>query len=207
MNDTDTILTNRPLIPVVVIDDPENAEPLAEAMLAADLDIIEITLRTPTAVEAIANIARAFPGMLVGAGTVLTPEQAQQALDAGAQFGLAPGLNPRTVARFENTGAPFIPGIMTPTDIEAALSLGCRTMKFFPAEASGGVAVLKTFGELFPAVEFCPTGGITAQSCRDYLALGHVPCVGGSWVAPSEAIEAQDWDRITKRAGAAGRAL
>ena len=201
------ILHKSRVIPVVVIPDASHAVSLARALVAGGLPVIEVTLRTDAALDVVHAICSEVPDALVGVGTVVAPTQFAQAAAAGASFAVSPGFTPMLAGAAREASLPFLPGVATASEVMLALEQGFACLKFFPAEASGGVAVLKTFGELFPAVEFCPTGGITAQNCRDYLSLGHVPCVGGSWVAPAEAIEAQDWDRITKLAGAAVRAL
>lgn len=195
-------LIRRPIIPVIVIDDAANAEPLAEALLEGGIDIIEITFRTAAAADAIGAIARAFPQMLLGAGTVVTAEQARRALDAGVAFGLAPGLNPRTVKSFQDAGKLFVPGVMTPTEIEQGLALGCTLMKFFPAEQAGGTRFLKALAGPYAGqgVKFCPTGGIGPDNMNDYLSLDIVFSVGGSWLATKKQIAEKDWSAITKQA-------
>ncbi len=194
-------LLKRPIIPVIVIEDANDAEPLAEALLAGGMDVIEVTFRTAAAGDAIGRIAKAFPEMLVGAGTVLSQEQAQRALDAGARFALAPGLNPEVVTYVQKAGALFIPGIMTPSEIERGLGLGCQLLKFFPAEASGGVRMLKDMAAPYAAqgVRFCPTGGIGPKNMNDYLALPSVAAIGGSWLATKQQIADRDWAAITRQ--------
>jgi len=195
-------LAKRPLIPVIVIDDAANAEPLAEALLEGGIDVIEITFRTAAAADAIAAIARSFPQMLLGAGTVVTEEQVRRALDAGAQFGVAPGLNPETVKSFQAADRFFMPGVMTPTEIEQGLALGCDLMKFFPAEQAGGARFLKALAGPYASqgVRFCPTGGIGPDNVNDYLSLDIVFSVGGSWVATGKQVAAKDWATITAQA-------
>ena len=177
-------LLKRPVIPVIVIDNANDAEPLAEALLKGGMDVIEVTCRTAAAPEALKRIKKAFPEMLVGAGTVVTPDQAKMCIDTGVSFGLAPGLNPDTVKFFQKNKTLFIPGVMTPSEIEQGLSLGCTMLKFFPAGAAGGVNMLKNMSAPYVSlgVKFCPTGGITEASAPDWLALDPVLCVGGSWV-------------------------
>ena len=194
-------LLKRPIIPVIVIEDANDAEPLAEALLAGGMDVIEVTFRTAAAGDAIGRIAKAFPEMLVGAGTVLSQEQAQRALDAGARFALAPGLNPEVVTYVQKAGALFIPGIMTPSEIERGLGLGCQLLKFWPAEASGGVRMLKDMAAPYAAqgVRFCPTGGIGPKNMNDYLALPSVAAIGGSWLATKQQIADRDWAAITRQ--------
>lgn len=195
-------LLKRPIIPVIVIDDAADAEPLARALLDGGIDVIEITFRTAAAAEAIGRIKRAVPTMLLGAGTVVTADQAARALDAGVSFGLAPGLNPRTVKRFQQAGTLFIPGVQTPSDIEAALDLGCRMLKFFPAEAAGGVAMIKALSGPYASlgVTFCPTGGVNLGNMADYLAVPTVATLGGTWIATKQQIANKDWASITRQA-------
>ncbi|MFP4674522.1 MAG: bifunctional 4-hydroxy-2-oxoglutarate aldolase/2-dehydro-3-deoxy-phosphogluconate aldolase [Opitutales bacterium] len=198
-------LKSFPIIPVIVIDDADDAEPLAEALIAGGLKIIEVTFRTDAAAEAISRIARAFPEMLVGAGTVVTPEQAQHAIDAGSRFGLAPGADPETIATFKKRDIPFIPGIMTPSDIQVALKSGCELLKFFPAGAAGGAKLLKAMAApyLNLGVQFCPTGGVSLDNMNEYLAMKEVFAVGGSWLATKDQIAQKDWAAITRQVEAA----
>jgi 2-dehydro-3-deoxyphosphogluconate aldolase / (4S)-4-hydroxy-2-oxoglutarate aldolase len=198
-------LLKRRVIPVIVIDDANKAEPLAEALLKGGMDIIEVTCRTAAAPEALRRLRTSFPDMLVGAGTVVTPEQAALCIDLGVQFGLAPGLNPDTVNRFRENGIPFIPGVMTPSEIERGLALGCRLLKYFPAGACGGPAALKSVAAPYASlgVKFCPTGGIGLDNMADYLALPVVASVGGSWIASRNQIANGDWAAITDNAHAA----
>ncbi|MEO0796334.1 MAG: bifunctional 4-hydroxy-2-oxoglutarate aldolase/2-dehydro-3-deoxy-phosphogluconate aldolase [Verrucomicrobiota bacterium] len=191
-----------PVIPVIVIDDANDAEPLAEAFLNAGLNIIEVTFRTAAAADAIERIANRFPEMLVGAGTVVTPEQAHRAIDAGSKFGLAPGVDHETLAYFKGRGVPFIPGVMTPTDIQAALKSGCQLLKFFPAGAAGGPKLLKAMSApyLNLGVKFCPTGGVSLDNMNDYLSMSQVFAVGGSWLATKDQIAGKEWATITQQA-------
>ncbi|MGJ8641181.1 MAG: bifunctional 4-hydroxy-2-oxoglutarate aldolase/2-dehydro-3-deoxy-phosphogluconate aldolase [Opitutaceae bacterium] len=188
-----------PVIPVIVIDDVNDAEPLAEALLNGGLNIIEVTFRTAAAPEAIQRIAKAFPEMLVGAGTVVTPDQAKQAIDMGSKFGLAPGTDLDTIAYFNEQGVPFIPGIMTPSDIQAAVKAGCRSLKFFPAGAAGGTKLLKAmvapYGNL--GIKFCPTGGVSLDNMNEYLSIPEVFAIGGSWLATKAQIANKEWSTIT----------
>ena len=195
-------LLKRPIIPVIVIDDAADAEPLAEALLAGGIDVAEVTFRTAAAADAISRIARAFPEMLLGAGTVLTREQADRAFSAGARFGLAPGLNPDTVKHFQGLGGLFIPGVMTPSDIERGLGLGCKLLKFFPAGAAGGPSMLKALAGPYASagVRFCPTGGVSLDNMMDYLSLPIVAAIGGSWLATKKQIADKDWATITRQA-------
>lgn len=199
------LLTGRPVIPVIEINNPADAVPLAKALLAGGISVIEVTFRTDAAVDAIERIIADVPEMTVGAGTVVTEEQAKRAIDLGVAFGVAPGLNPERVAQFKAAGLSFLPGVQTPSEIERGLSLGCQVLKFFPAENSGGVSMLKALGGPYASlgVKFCPTGGVNAGNVADYLALPTVVSVGGSWIATKQQIEAGDWDGITARAAEA----
>lgn len=193
------ILAKR-IVPVVVLDCANDAEPLAEALLAGGLDIMEITFRTEAAQESIQRIAKAFPEVLLGAGTVLDGDQAKRARDAGAVFGLAPGLNPQTIGAAREVGLEFSPGVMTPSEIEQALSFECKLLKFFPAEAAGGVTMLKSLSGPYAhtGVKFIPTGGITSENLQDYLKLPVVAAIGGSWMVGKDLIAGGKWEEITK---------
>jgi 2-dehydro-3-deoxyphosphogluconate aldolase/(4S)-4-hydroxy-2-oxoglutarate aldolase len=190
-----------PVIPVIVLDDANDAVPLAEALLAGGLNIIEVTFRTAAAAESIERIAHAFPEMQVGAGTVVTPEQAKRAIDAGSKFGLAPGTDPETIAYFNEKGVPFIPGIMTPSDIQAAVKAGCTSLKFFPAGAAGGPKLLKAMAAPYAnlGIKFCPTGGVTLDNMNDYLSMPEVFAIGGTWLATKAQIQAKEWGTITQQ--------
>jgi 2-dehydro-3-deoxyphosphogluconate aldolase/(4S)-4-hydroxy-2-oxoglutarate aldolase len=196
--DASALLKSR-LICVAIIDQAADALPLAEALLAGGSNIIEVTFRTAAAAEAIALIRQKLPQMFVGAGTVLTVDQARQAADAGAQFGVSPGLNETVLAEARALKLPFFPGVMTPTEVDRALNLGCRHLKFFPAEAAGGVNMLKALAGPFAhtGVQFIPTGGITAALLPDYLALPHVAAVGGSWMAERKLVADRAWPKIS----------
>jgi 2-dehydro-3-deoxyphosphogluconate aldolase/(4S)-4-hydroxy-2-oxoglutarate aldolase len=193
------ILTKR-IVPVVVLDHAEFAEPLAEALLAGGLDIMEITFRTEAAEESIRRIAAQFPEILLGAGTLLEKEQVQRAKDAGAVFGLAPGLNPNIISAANKIGLQFSPGVMTPSDVEMALALGCKLLKFFPAEVAGGVGMLKALSGPYghTGVKFIPTGGVTSENIRDYLKLPIVAAIGGSWMVDKKLINEKKWGEITR---------
>ena len=202
-------LRNVRVVPVITIDDPENAVPLANAMSAGGLPCAEITFRTPRAAEALRRITAEVPELFAGAGTVLTPDQAKAARDAGAQFIVAPGFSPRLVDHCLAQGIPVYPGIATPTEIEAALEKGLTTVKFFPAEPMGGLAYLKAIAAPYVDVSFMPTGGVNAANIASYLAFKRVVACGGSWMAPSDWIAAKQFDRIrdeSHRAVAAVRA-
>jgi 2-dehydro-3-deoxyphosphogluconate aldolase/(4S)-4-hydroxy-2-oxoglutarate aldolase len=184
------------VVPVIVIDAPRDAIPLATALADGGLPCAEITFRTPAAVEALTLIARERPDFLIGAGTVLTPQQADAARRAGAAFAVAPGTNPRIVAHCADIGLPFYPGVATPSDLEAALELGVRTMKFFPAEPLGGVKYLKALAAPYGEVSFMPTGGITRDTLAGYLGFARIVACGGSWMAPVDWIASGSFDRI-----------
>ncbi len=200
----DRILAKR-IIPVIVLDSAEDAEPLAEALLEGGLDIMEITFRTEAAEESIRRIAKRFPEILLGAGTLLTADQVKRAKDAGAVFGLAPGVNPETVAVAKEVGLQFSPGVMTPSEVEQALSLDCKLLKFFPAEAAGGVKMLKSLAGPYAhtGVKFTPTGGINAANLTDYLRLPEVAAIGGSWMVDKALVENGKWNEISQRTAAA----
>jgi len=191
-----------PVVPVLVIDEAAIARPLAEALVAGGLPALEVTLRTPAALEAISEMA-AVPGGVVGAGTLLTPADVDAALKAGAVFGVSPGVTDRLLDACEAAGLPLLPGAATATEAMALLERGYVTQKFFPAEASGGVPALKAIGAPIPQVKFCPTGGVSPENAPAYLALNNTICVGGSWVAPKALIDAGDWAGITELARAA----
>lgn len=193
------ILAKR-IVPVVVLDSAESAEPLAEALLAGGLDIMEITFRTAAAEESIRRISSRFPEILVGAGTLLEKEQVVRAKDAGAVFGLAPGLNPEIVAAARESGLQFSPGVMTPGEVEQALSLGCRLLKFFPAEAAGGVNLLKALAGPYAhtGVKFIPTGGVSLDNLAAYLKLPIVAAIGGSWMVDKQLVNDGKWAEITR---------
>jgi 2-dehydro-3-deoxyphosphogluconate aldolase/(4S)-4-hydroxy-2-oxoglutarate aldolase len=193
------------VVPVVAVETVDDGLRLCEALLGGGLPVAEITFRTAAAEATIRAAAKRFPEMLLGAGTVLTADQVSRAHDAGAQFAVAPGCNPAVIAAARQAGLPFAPGVCTPTDIETAVAAGCRLLKFFPAEAAGGVAMLKAligpYGHL--GIEFCPTGGVTTDNLRSYLALPSVAFVGGTWIAKSELIKAGQWCEISALATAA----
>ncbi|MFE7129431.1 bifunctional 4-hydroxy-2-oxoglutarate aldolase/2-dehydro-3-deoxy-phosphogluconate aldolase [Streptomyces sp. NPDC057638] len=185
-----------PVIPVVVVQDPDDAVPLARALVGGGLPAIEVTLRTPAALEAIRLIADEVPDAVVGAGTLVTGEQVDAAVAAGARFLVSPGWTPRLVDAMAGSGVPFLPGVSTTSEVVALLERGVTEMKFFPAEAAGGTPYLKSLGGPLPQARFCPTGGISLASAPSYLALPNVGCVGGSWMLPSDAIAAKDWSRV-----------
>jgi len=191
-----------PVVPVLVIEDLAHAEPLARALVAGGLPALEVTLRTPCALDAIRAMA-GVPGGVVGAGPLLTPADVKAAKAAGATFGVSPGATDRLIAACEDEGLPLLPGAVTASEIMALLERGYTVQKFFPAEQSGGAAFLKSIGSPIPQVSFCPTGGIGPKNAPDYLALRNILCVGGSWVAPKEAMARGDWAEITRLAAGA----
>ncbi len=190
------------VIAVLVVDEVRHAVPLARALMEAGINAMELTLRTPAALEALQAIRREVPKMVAGVGTVLTGEQVDAIIDAGAAFGVAPGLNPAVVKRATERGLPFAPGIMTASDLEAAVELGCREMKFFPAEPAGGLAYLKSLRAPYAhlGVRFIPLGGIKPANLTGYLADPGVLALGGSWIAPRNLILAEDWAQIQANA-------
>ena len=203
MNDILTQIEQIGIIPVVAIDDPAQAVPLAEALLAGGLPCAEFTFRTAAAAEAIRAASEAFPDMLIGAGTVLNAGQARQAVAAGAKYILAPGFDAGVVDYCLANQVPVLPGVMTPTDITQAVAKGLKVLKFFPAEAAGGAAALKSMSDPFVGIKFAPTGGINAQNLADYLRLPMVVACGGSWLVKKSLIQAGEFGTITRLAGEA----
>ncbi len=196
------IALRAPIIPVLVVEDATQARPLAEALVAGGLPALEVTLRTPAALDAIRAMS-AVPGGIVGAGTLLTPEDVRAAKGAGARFGVSPGATPRLIQACIDEDLPLLPGAATASEVMVLYEMGFDMLKFFPAEAAGGAPALKAIGGPIPQVSFCPTGGVTPQNAPDYLALPNVICAGGSWVAPKDRVEAQDWAAIEALARAA----
>jgi len=196
--DTQAFLKQR-LICVAVIDQADDAVPLAEALLAGGLKVIEVTFRTAGAAESIARIRQALPTVCVGAGTLLSADQVKQAIDAGAQFGVSPGLSEAVTRAAVDAKFPLFPGVITPSEVMRALELGCKQLKFFPAEAAGGVNMLKSLAGPFghTGVKFIPTGGITAASLPNYLAIPQVAAIGGSWMAERKLVAEKAWSKIT----------
>ena len=184
-----------PIVPVIVVKDVAHAQPMARALVAGGLPALEVTLRTPCALEAIRAMAD-VEGGVVGAGTLLTPADVKAAKAAGARFGVSPGLTERLVKACIDEGLALLPGTATATEVMAALEWGYDMVKFFPAETSGGAAAIRALGGPLPQVSFCPTGGISLKNARDYLALPNVICAGGSWVAPADKVAAGDWAGI-----------
>lgn len=191
-------ITQTRLVPVAVIDNPDAAAPLAEVLRESGVNIIEVTLRTPTAIESIREIVKAFPDMLVGAGTVLDIHQMEEARAAGAKFGVSPGLNETVVSAAFEREFPFVPGVMTPSEVERALALGCQMLKFFPAETAGGIRMLKALAGPYShtGVRFIPLGGINLENAGAYLREPLVAAVGGSWFVDRKLIQAKDWKTI-----------
>ena len=199
------VLKKAGVVPVIVIEDEAKAVPLARALVGGGLGVLEVTFRTKAAAAAIRAIRAEVPGAVVGAGTLLTPEMARAAKDAGAAFGVAPGFDPAVAAVAREIGLPFVPGVATASELSQALTAGFRIVKFFPAEAAGGVKMIKNLlgAFRFTGVEFMPTGGISPANLRDYLAVPEVLCCGGTWVVPKDALAACDWAAIEKLAAEA----
>ncbi len=190
------IMRTAPVIPVITIDELEHAVPLAEALVAGGLPVLEITMRTPHALAALKAIKQALPAAIVGAGTVINRVTYQQAIDAGAEFIVSPGFTPELLACAKSSAIPFLPGVNSPSEIMQLLAHGITSMKFFPAEAAGGVPMLKSVGAPLPQALFCPTGGITLANAPAYLSLPNVACVGGSWMVTKELVQGQRWADI-----------
>jgi 2-dehydro-3-deoxyphosphogluconate aldolase / (4S)-4-hydroxy-2-oxoglutarate aldolase len=191
------IMRTGPVIPVIVVEKIEHAVPLARALVAGGVRVLELTLRTPVAMQAIEAIAREVEGAIVGVGTIARPEDFDQSIKAGAVFGVSPGLTPALASAAKDSGLPLLPGVMTPSDVIAARAAGFSELKLFPAQQAGGIGMLRALAGPFPDVTFCPTGGVSAATAPDFLALPNVACVGGSWLTPRDAIDAGDWARIT----------
>ncbi|NOH59668.1 bifunctional 4-hydroxy-2-oxoglutarate aldolase/2-dehydro-3-deoxy-phosphogluconate aldolase [Alteromonas sp. 07-89-2] len=189
-----------PVVPVLVINDVEKAVPLAKALMEGGIKVLEVTLRTPAAIDVIKRIADEVPDSLIGAGTVTNAQQLKAVVEAGAKFAISPGMTADLLKAGMDSEIPLIPGISSTSDLMKGKDAGYTHMKFFPAEASGGVKAIKSISGPFPDVTFCPTGGIGPNNYNDYLALNNVKCVGGSWLAPDDAIESGDWARITQLA-------
>lgn len=189
-----------PVVPVLVINDVEKAVPLAKALMEGGIKVLEVTLRTPAAIDVIKRIADEVPDSLIGAGTVTNAQQLKAVVEAGAKFAISPGMTADLLKAGMDAEIPLIPGISSTSDLMKGKDAGYTHMKFFPAEASGGVKAIKSISGPFPDVTFCPTGGVGPNNYNDYLALNNVKCVGGSWLAPDDAIESGDWARITQLA-------
>ena len=197
------IMHASPVIPVIAIDDPAHAVPLARALTDGGIRVLEITLRTAHGLGAIRAIAEQVPQAIVGVGTLTQPEEFAAARDAGAVFGVSPGLTPALIAAAGKSGLPLLPGVMTPSEVMAAREAGFRQLKLFPAVPAGGIGMLNAIAGPLPDVVFCPTGGISIETAPQFLACRNVACVGGSWLTPKEALHAGDWSRITTLARAA----
>ena len=194
------VFAQGPVVPVLVVKNVEHAVPMAEALMEGGIKVLEVTLRTPAALDVISEIAAKVPDAVIGAGTVTNPTQLQQVIDAGAKFAISPGLTERLLVAGAESDVALIPGIASISELMLGLDLGYTHFKFFPAEASGGVKALKAISGPFPDVVFCPTGGISPANYNDYLSLPNIRCVGGSWLVPEDALESGDWKRITELA-------
>ncbi|GHP38547.1 ketohydroxyglutarate aldolase [Helicobacter pylori] len=192
------VLQISPIVPVVVIEDIKDAVPLAQSLIEGGIHIIEVTLRSSCALEAIELIAKNVPKMRVGAGTILNPTQLEQAQNRGAEFLISPGLTIKLLEYAKKKDMPLIPGVSSSSEVMQALELGYSALKFFPAEYCGGVKLLNAFNGPFKGVKFCPTGGISADNMHSYLNLENVLCVGGSWLTPKNLIQNKEWDKITE---------
>ncbi|MBL1104650.1 bifunctional 4-hydroxy-2-oxoglutarate aldolase/2-dehydro-3-deoxy-phosphogluconate aldolase [Streptomyces sp. 5-8] len=198
-----SVLDLAPVLPVVVLADAADAVPLARALVAGGLPAIEVTLRTPAALDAIRAISAGVPGAVVGAGTVISPGQVDACEAAGARFLVSPGWTEALLEAMRGSGMPFLPGVSTTSEVVTLLERGVREMKFFPAQAAGGTPYLRSLAGPLPQARFCPTGGIGPGTAPEYLALPNVGCVGGSWMVPADAVAAGDWDRVEELARAA----
>ncbi|OAI07845.1 bifunctional 4-hydroxy-2-oxoglutarate aldolase/2-dehydro-3-deoxy-phosphogluconate aldolase [Methylomonas methanica] len=197
------VMTTSPVMPVMVINQLDQAVPLARALVEGGLKVLEITLRTPVALDAIRRIKAEVPGAIVGAGTIINIQTLKNAIDAGAEFIVSPGVTDSLLDAALASGVPILPGVITPSEVMRLMDRGITAMKFFPAEAAGGIPMLKSIGGPLPQVTFCPTGGVNPKNAVEYLALSNVACVGGSWMAPSDLVDAGDWAEITRRAAEA----
>ncbi|WP_426993125.1 bifunctional 4-hydroxy-2-oxoglutarate aldolase/2-dehydro-3-deoxy-phosphogluconate aldolase [Methylomonas sp. CM2] len=199
------VMTTSPVMPVMVINHLKSAVPLAKALVDGGLKVLEITLRTPVALDAIRRIKAEVPGAIVGAGTIINVQTLHAAIEAGAEFIVSPGVTETLLDAALETSVPLLPGIITPSEVMRLLDRGITAMKFFPAEAAGGIPMLKSIGGPLPQVTFCPTGGVNPKNAPEYLALSNVACVGGSWMAPADLVDAGDWAEITRRAAVAAQ--
>jgi len=195
-----TVLNASPVMPVMVIQDLENAVPLAKALVAGGIRVLEITLRTAVALDAIRQICQEVPDAIVGAGTILTPEQLKAAEEAGAVFAISPGLTAKLLTAAQQSSIALIPGISSLSELMLGMEYGLDHFKFFPAENAGGIPMLKAIAGPIPQVTFCPTGGISLANYNDYLKLSNVACVGGSWLAPADVVANKDWAKVTQLA-------
>ncbi len=194
------IMKTSPVVPVMVIDNIDDAVPLAKALVEGGLRVLEITLRTAPALEAIKRIKASVPDAIVGAGTIINTQTLQASIEAGAEFIVTPGSTTAIIDAAQAAGIPILPGVNTPSEAMALLEKGITEMKFFPAEAAGGIPMLKSIAGPLPQIQFCPTGGVNPGNAKDYLSLKNVACVGGSWMAPADLVNSGDWDEITRRA-------
>ncbi len=193
------IMNTSPVIPVMVINKLEHAIPLANALVEGGLKVLEITLRTPVALDAIKLIKEKVPSAIVGAGTIINLSTFDKALEAGAEFIVSPGLTDNLLNIALKSKVPILPGVVTPSEVMKLFEKGITEMKFFPAEAAGGIPMVKSIGGPLPQITFCPTGGVNPNNAAEYLALKNVSCVGGSWMAPAELVDAEDWKEIKRR--------
>jgi 2-dehydro-3-deoxyphosphogluconate aldolase/(4S)-4-hydroxy-2-oxoglutarate aldolase len=194
------ILKQSPVVPVIVIDRLEHAVPLAQALVDGGLPVLEVTLRSDVAMQAIREISKAVTGAIVGVGTVTRPEQFRESVEAGAKFAVSPGLTDALLAASQNVDLPFLPGVFTPSEVMRAHEHGFKALKLFPAQQAGGIGMLKAMHGPLPAMKFCPTGGIGTDNFVDFLKLPNVACVGGSWVCPASVVQSQDWTKIKQLA-------
>lgn len=197
------IMQASPVMPVIVVDDPAKAVPLARALVEGGIRVLEVTLRTASAMKSIQQIIREVPEAITGVGTITSVDQLKAVRDAGAAFGVSPGLSDELLTQVQRVGFPFLPGVMTPSEVMRAHGLGFRALKLFPAQQAGGIGMLKALGGPFPDTMFCPTGGVDAQTATDFLVLPNVGCVGGSWIAPKVLVDKLDWAGITALARSA----
>lgn len=197
------IMQASPVIPVIAIDNPDHAVPLAEALVAGGIRVLEVTLRTAYGLAAIRAIAERVPQAIIGVGTLTQPDEFEAARDAGAVFGVSPGLTAALIEAARKSGLPLLPGVMTPSEVMAAREAGFRQLKLFPAVPAGGVGMLNAIAGPLPDIVFCPTGGISQETAPAFLACRNVACVGGSWLTPRDALEVGDWARVTALARAA----
>ena len=199
MNDVFQRIGAFKIVPIVTLDSPDDIVPLADALTEGGIPVLEVTFRTSAAAAALSKLAKQRPDVLIGAGTLLTTDDLKKAVDSGARFGLAPGLNGAIVREAQRIGFPFVPGVLTPSEVDAGVNLGLKVLKYFPAQTAGGVALLKSIVAPFAhtGIRFIPTGGISAENAPSYLALQEVLAVGGAWPSPSEDIRAKNWRKIT----------
>lgn len=203
MMNIDEVMNAGPVIPVIVLERLADAVPLARALVAGGIRVLEVTMRTPVALDCVRAMRADVPEAIVGAGTITRIGDLKDAIEAGAQFGVSPGATPELISAIRASGLPFLPGSMTPSDVMLRREAGFTRLKLFPAQQAGGIGMLKALASVFQDVRFCPTGGIDAASAPQFLALPNVACVGGSWIVPADRIKAGDWDAIRRLAGEA----